>query len=624
MPRLLSLLVVISGLVPRGVGAAPPRSARPPVDEQAMSEAMRSSRDSGEDYASSASYSHFLRSRLLHHAGEHRKALDELRLALVTDEGNPFLLTSLAEEYARIGELGRAERTLRKVIERAPSYASGQLLMGRVLAESGKRSRARIHLKRAIRLDPTEPTAYLVLAQVELESRRADKAVETVESMSRAVPGDGRGFRALAAAFAERDDHARAERMLRRAVEVAPSDVEAWQLLARIYESNDRLKESESAWASALQEDPDNLELLMNAGRVALRLDESARARAWFERTLSLTDEPDIAVRIAFAYLSADRTQEAVEVLDRARRRSAKEPRLSFYAGLIYERLREYLKAAEAYGAVPSGTELHAEARIRRASALSLGGRHPRALDAFKQLNADNPDAAAVYPPWARALERAGSATEAERLLRRAVTRWSNPELYDALARNLQQQGRAEEAVSLLEAAVKARPLDVSLRFVLAGAYDQVRRPEAALSYLREVLERDPDNAAALNFIGYTLAETGTDLAEAERLVKRALELKPDSGAFLDSMGWVYFRRGEVQRAIEYLERAARLEPDEPVIIDHLGDAYQQANRPVDAARSWKRALEAIERGDDPVEARSLRPVLEQKLRTISTESAGR
>ncbi|MGA9524932.1 MAG: tetratricopeptide repeat protein, partial [Myxococcaceae bacterium] len=316
MPRLPAHLVVIVGLLPLGAGAAPPRSARPRVDHQAMTEAMRAARDSGENYASSASYSHFLRSRLLHHEGEHRKALDELRLALVTDEGNPYLLTSLAEEYARIGDLGRAERTLRKVIERAPSWAPGQLLMGRVLAESGKRSRARIHLKRAIRLDPSEPTGYLVLAQVELESRRSDKAVETIEAMARTVPGDARGFRALAAAFAERNDHARAERMLRRAVEVMPADAEAWRLLAQVYESTHRLEESESAWASALQQDPENVELLLNAGRVALRLDTGARARAWFDRTLSLTDDPEIAVRIAFAYLSADKDREAVETIE--------------------------------------------------------------------------------------------------------------------------------------------------------------------------------------------------------------------------------------------------------------------------------------------------------------------
>ncbi len=76
--------------------------------------------------------------------------------------------------------------------------------------------------------------------------------------------------------------------------------------------------------------------------------------------------------------------------------------------------------------------------------------------------------------------------------------------------------------------------------------------------------------------MGYLLAQRRKDLAEAERLVLRALELRPDTGAFLDSLGWVYFQRGEYQRAVEALERASLLEPDEPVILEHLGDAYQR------------------------------------------------
>jgi Flp pilus assembly protein TadD len=133
---------------------------------------------------------------------------------------------------------------------------------------------------------------------------------------------------------------------------------------------------------------------------------------------------------------------------------------------------------------------------------------------------------------------------------------------------------------------------------------------------MQEVIARNPDNAAALNFVGYTLAQTGGDMDEAERLVKRALELKPDTGAFLDSMGWVCFRRGQTQLAVTYLERAARLEPDEPIIIDHLGDAYRQANRLEDAARTWRRALEVLDHSDDPLETKDLRPSLERKIRS--------
>jgi len=127
-----------------------------------------------------------------------------------------------------------------------------------------------------------------------------------------------------------------------------------------------------------------------------------------------------------------------------------------------------------------------------------------------------------------------------------------------------------------------------------------------------------------MNFAGYLLAQKRKDLPEAERLVLRALELRPDTGAFLDSLGWVYFQRGEYQRAVETLERASLLEPDEPVILEHLGDAYREVSRPSDAASAWRRALEVLvldpEAADPPLQ----RLQLERKLKKLSTEPGGR
>ena len=127
-----------------------------------------------------------------------------------------------------------------------------------------------------------------------------------------------------------------------------------------------------------------------------------------------------------------------------------------------------------------------------------------------------------------------------------------------------------------------------------------------------------------LNFIGYMLADHGRDLDTAEGMVRRALELKPGTGAYLDSLGWVYFRRGENAQALRLLEQAAALEPEQPVIADHLGDAYLRADRKADAARWYRNALEALQHADDPLDARGLRNRVERKLKALSTESAGR
>ena len=113
---------------------------------------------------------------------------------------------------------------------------------------------------------------------------------------------------------------------------------------------------------------------------------------------------------------------------------------------------------------------------------------------------------------------------------------------------------------------------------------------------MRSVLEMDPENAAAMNFIGYLLAQRGRDFAEAERLVRRALQLRPDTGSFLDSLGWIHYQRGDYPRALPGAGAGRGLEPEEPVILEHLGDAYQRVSRPGDAVAG----LAARARGAGP------------------------
>jgi Flp pilus assembly protein TadD len=106
------------------------------------------------------------------------------------------------------------------------------------------------------------------------------------------------------------------------------------------------------------------------------------------------------------------------------------------------------------------------------------------------------------------------------------------------------------------------------------------------------VVAINPKDADALNHLGYTYAEQGIRLEEAEDFIKRALAIKPDNGYITDSLGWVYYQKKEYPRAIELLEKAYHLVPDDPLITEHLGDGYLKANKKEEALRMYQRALE--------------------------------
>lgn len=621
--RSLRAIRAVPLLLVAALSAAAAAPKRPKVDRDAIREAIDAGAEPDE-FASPASYAHFLQAQLMHHSGSHRAAADELRMALATDEGNPYLLTQLGEEYARLGDLTKAETELRKAVDLSPQYYPAHVMLGRVLVEAGRYPKAKMHLRRAVMLKPREPEAYLVLAQLHLEMKQSDEAVKVVEELAAALPGEASGYRRLGLALAERGDKTRAEKLLARSLERDPADSEVALTLARLYDTSGRSAEAEDCLARALEHDPDNREVLLTAGRIALKLGSATRARAYFDRLLSLSDDPELTVRVAFAFLASREPGAAAEVLDMARRGRPKEPRISYYAGLVHERQRHYSQAAAAYAEVPESSELYDEVRSRRAGCLSRAGQHTEALGLYEASVADAPDDAGLRVQYARALERSGAADKAESVLKEAVARTPASELYEALAATLNRRGRSAEGVALLSQAVASHPRDEALLYALGAAYDQQGDTDKALAQMRGVLAINGNNAAAMNFIGYLLAQKRRDLNEAERLLVRALELKPDTGAYLDSLGWVYFQRGEYQRAVEALERATQLEADEPVILEHLGDAYRQASRRADAVSAWRRAIEVLTLDPEAAEPPLQRMQIERKLKMLSTEAAGR
>jgi Flp pilus assembly protein TadD len=177
--------------------------------------------------------------------------------------------------------------------------------------------------------------------------------------------------------------------------------------------------------------------------------------------------------------------------------------------------------------------------------------------------------------------------------------------------------------VAALRAGLEARPRDEALLYALGAAYERAGRTDEAVAQMRALLALDPDHAEALNFVGYSYAEQGVRLDEAEELVRRALRLAPRSGHMVDSLGWIRFRKGDYKQAVELLEEADRLTGPDASILEHLGDAYHAAARPADAAAAWRRALKSF--GDEtPAEQLATRASLERKLRDLGASAERR
>jgi tetratricopeptide (TPR) repeat protein len=595
--------------------------------------------------ASARAVGHYLAARRAQAAGDWPRALEEFRLAIVFDDRSAQLRVAHAEALARLSRLEDAEAEASQAAaldpEGAPA-ADAWLLLGRIAAHRRDAPRAAEALRTAAALETRlaasrvdegdrtpDPEPWQLLARVLEESGDEAGASVALRELGERLPAEAaRGWREAARRAAEARDPARAERALRRAVEILPSDAEAWKRIGQIEEQRRRWSEARAAWEAALRAESDDLEALAALGRVSLRLGDLPAAQAYFRQQRHLdADEAGALASSALAFLEVRRPAEALALLDGWR--GSADGRILFARGLVLEEMRRWPEAAAAFAAVQRDEgDLWGSARTSLAHALAQAGRHAEALRAADEAASARPGDVRVALTRAWVLERSGRGAEAADGLRRAVEARERDgdgagaaELWDALAGAMARLGRAAEAVALLEGAAARRPRDQGVLYALGVAQERAGEGEAAVAQMRALLALNPDHAEALNFVGYAWAERGVRLEEAERLLWRALELRPENGYFLDSLGWVLFQKGDTERAVATLEQADRLAGPEPTILEHLGDAYRRTGRGGDALGAYRRALRSLDAGesqDGPQKAAEQRIGLQKKVDELS------
>jgi Tfp pilus assembly protein PilF len=229
-----------------------------------------------------------------------------------------------------------------------------------------------------------------------------------------------------------------------------------------------------------------------------------------------------------------------------------------YYLGLIAERRGDLERALRLYAQVQSGDNSIA-ALLRACSILQAHGAAPAAQELLDHLIEDEPQRA--------------------------------PEILAARARIYADSGDSQQAIDLLDQGILQYPDSVDIRYAIASTYEAQGRIGPALRELKEVLKSRPDDPAAMNAYGYTLADHKQELAHARALIERAYATAPKNAAILDSLGWVLFRQGHAEQALPYLT-AAYADDRGGDIAAHLGEVMWQLGRRADAERVWSEAIE--------------------------------
>jgi tetratricopeptide (TPR) repeat protein len=514
---------------------------------------------------------HYLTGRLLEEREMDAEALEEYLRALEFDPGRAAIERRISEVCSRMGDARRALEYAGLALQHEPGDARAHWLMGSALFNLGNPSQALAELRSAVTADPRQVVYWRTLAHV---AESLDHVEEVADGWRHTVElddGDAEAWFQLAAAEARLGHFEAADSMLAEAGALNPVRPGILFLQGWIQEGLGRPGEAVTLYREHLRVHPDDqatrrrlVNLLARDGRHA-----EAYREAIIVRRAQPEDPEAIGVEADLA-LYVGQTARAAELIDQLLSADPDDPtRVMQAAGILagHGRTREAL----------ARTEVWADA-------------HPQ----------DYRGALLV----ARSRSDAGDTTGAVAMARRAVAMAP-----DSLAPRfvlgglLQASRRYAAAESVWVEVTRRMPEATRAGMELAYCRQSQGDIEGAVGALRDVIAREPDNASALNFLGYLFADRDRDLEEAEGLIRRALAQDPDNGAYVDSMGWVYYRLGRLEEARRELERAVELTRGDAVVLEHLGDVYKSL-RLFELARDQYRLSLSREKGNDRVRAK--------------------
>lgn len=536
--------VLIGGLLVIGTGGCrSPAPAGPDAGEPGLDTAAPAVGAVEREPATprSQALAHFATGISLELNEEPAAALDHFRQAAAAEPGETDLVLDVARRYLEQKQPEQAIAVLEGAARERPADPDVLAWLGAVYAQAGRKDEAIATSKRAVRQDPAAIMAYQTLVDLALEANDPAAAVQ----------------------WTLRAGRVRAEEP---AVLVQVAD-----LHLSVAQKRPQLKERLTrSWLGVLDRlealQPENPAVQQRLADHLRALGELGRAEPIYTRLLEKYPNPLLRERLADIYLRTNRKDLATAQLEAIKREFPANANIYFVLGGLAADDRRW---DDAVG--------HFENSIRL-----------------------NPEFEQAYYELAGVRLSMNRAADALDLLAKVRERFKPGfllEFYTGLARmQLKEYAAAVQSLAAAEGFARdAEParLNAAFLFQIGAAHERAGDRARAVDYFKRCLEREPDFAEALNYLGYMWAEHGENLVEARRLIERALKIEPENAAFLDSMAWVMFKLGHAREALGWMQKAiAKAEEPDATLQDHLGDILAALNQHAKAREAWRKSLE--------------------------------
>jgi tetratricopeptide (TPR) repeat protein len=533
-------------------------------------------------------YYYFTEAEIQIKKGNLAKAIELLKKAIEMDPDSLYLKRELATVYLRNKDDENAINVLEGIINEHPTDVRSLIIYGGIKQVHKDTPAAIDAYEKVIAEDPKQKKVYALqkkvyalLGGLYIEAGKLDQAKRVFDQMIENFPGTYVGHFYLGKIYVKQGKLKEAEKEFKRTLEIEPELLEPRYELLELYKDQKNTQEALKIYKDILKRNPSNIRAAMELGYYYYSHGKVAQAEEIFKKLGQRSvAEFEVIIKIIQLYLDKKKYDEGLVILQGMLKAVPDSPEIHHVAGIAFYGKKDNPSALKHFMKVTPESRFYEDAVIHASYILSDNKQDEEAIKLLSEAIKNEPQ---------------------------------NAEFKYYLGTFYEDSEQLDKAAKLIRAAIELDPDNPRYYFRLGVVYDKWNKKEDSMATMRKVIELDPKHANALNYLGYTYADLGTNLDEAEQLIKEALKYKPNDGYITDSLGWVYYKKGEFEIALQYLQKAVQMVPDDPIMLEHLGDAYFKLNDKTNALKYYKKSLKHKDKDKEE---------LEKKIRTISPDGS--
>ena len=547
-----------------------------------------------------------------------RDAVNEAREILKRDPDNlqsrrllgRIYLRSLGDVSAGNGQpetVSRAIEQFSEINRLDPSDTESALWLARLYRLKNEHDKAEGVLRSILKTDPENEAAVEQLTQLLMDGGKSQEAVSLLEGITAHSPSPVL-LDLLGDAYTQTHELAKAEQSYRKAADLDPSEPSHQRGLGQTLLVEEKYSEALAVYQKISEVMPDDSDVYLQIAKIYRELHQLDKAEENLVKARQYAPgSPEVMYNEAMVYQAQGRYEDAIRVLSDAvtgiKGQSPTPPSRRRSLAILYQQLGQLYRDTQNYPAAiytfeelgHLGEEEDRRARIIIMDTYRAAKNLPKALETGKEALAKYPADPAIRTSHALLLGEDGQTDAAAKILKAQLHGdTGDRDTYLNIAQ-VYERGRrykdAEEAAHAAEVLPGQARENEMVWFLLGAIYERQKFFDKAEEQFKKVLSVNPKNAQVLNYYGYMLGDLGIRLDEAEALVQRALKEDPFNGAYLDSLGWIYFKENKYGASESTLRKAVERERHDATIHSHLGDLYAKTGRTDLAGAEWEKSL---------------------------------